>query len=186
MLLSPSIGFYALFSEFGPSLSYLILSYLISSHLISSHLSDLLLASWVLVLGYLWWLKYPRGYPHVQQRWSTPVQSTIPIWRRQQRTGSFNCNNSRSLNSKDTWIIQAHKKSLLWRSMKISCLQWIGLNAVSPLRTSPWLALWIIYNMFCYLWAQCQRKQHVHCQPMHMDMVLLQLESWDVDDCQTG
>ena len=53
MLLSPSIGFYALFSEFGPSLSYLILSYLISSHLISSHLSDLLLASWVLVLGWL-------------------------------------------------------------------------------------------------------------------------------------
>ena len=31
MLLSPSIGFYAMFSEFGPSLSYLILSYLISS-----------------------------------------------------------------------------------------------------------------------------------------------------------
>ena len=46
MLLSPSIGFYAMFSEFGPSLSYLILSLLILSHL-----SDLLLASWVLVLG---------------------------------------------------------------------------------------------------------------------------------------
>ena len=53
MLLSPSIGFYAMFSEFGPSLSYLILSlsYLILSLLILSHLSDLLLASWVLVLG---------------------------------------------------------------------------------------------------------------------------------------
>ena len=56
MLLSPSIGFYAMFSEFGPSLSYLILSYLILSYLILSllilsHLSDLLLASWVLVLG---------------------------------------------------------------------------------------------------------------------------------------
>ena len=48
MLLLPSIEFYALFFEFGPSLSYLILSYLILSHL-----SDLLLASWVLVLGYL-------------------------------------------------------------------------------------------------------------------------------------
>ena len=49
MLLSPSIRFYAMFfSEFGPSLSYLILSYLILSHL-----SDLLLASWVLVLGWL-------------------------------------------------------------------------------------------------------------------------------------
>ena len=31
MFLSPSIGFYAMFSEFGPSLSYLILSYLILS-----------------------------------------------------------------------------------------------------------------------------------------------------------
>ena len=51
MLLSPSIRFYAMFSEFGPSLSYLILSYLILSLLILSHLSDLLLASWVLVLG---------------------------------------------------------------------------------------------------------------------------------------
>ena len=48
MLLSPSIGFYAMFSEFSPSLSYLILSYLILSLL-----SDLLLASWVLVLGWL-------------------------------------------------------------------------------------------------------------------------------------
>ena len=59
MLLSPSIEFYALFYEFGPSLSYLILI-LILSLLILSRLSDLPLASWVLVLGYFWWLQISK------------------------------------------------------------------------------------------------------------------------------
>ena len=56
MLLSPSIRFYAMFFFLNLVLHYLILSYLILSYLILSllilsHLSDLLLASWVLVLG---------------------------------------------------------------------------------------------------------------------------------------
>ena len=60
MLLSPSIGFHAFFSEFGPSLSYLILSYLI-------------FPIFCLPAGFWCWdicddFKYPRGYPYVQQR----------------------------------------------------------------------------------------------------------------------
>ena len=65
MLLSPSIGFYAMFSEFGPSLSYLILSYLILSYLI--------FLIFCLPAGFWCWddFKYPRGYPHVQQQQQT-------------------------------------------------------------------------------------------------------------------
>ena len=64
MLLSPSIGFYAMFSEFGPSLSYLILSYLI----------------FCLPAGFWCWddFKYPRGYPHVRQHRSSSASTISP------------------------------------------------------------------------------------------------------------
>ena len=66
MLLSPSIKFYALFYEFGPSLSYLIL---ILSYLSLSYLVFLIFC---LPAGFWCWdifddFKYPRGYPHVRQ-----------------------------------------------------------------------------------------------------------------------
>ena len=53
--------FYALFSEFGPSLYYLILSY--------HSLSYLIFLIFCLPAGFWCWddFKYPRGYPHVQQ-----------------------------------------------------------------------------------------------------------------------
>ena len=61
MLLSPSIRFYAMFF-LNLVLHYLILSYLILSYLI--------FLIFCLPAGFWCWddFKYPRGYPHVQQR----------------------------------------------------------------------------------------------------------------------
>ena len=69
MLLSPSIGFYAMFSEFGPSLSYLILSYLI-------------FLIFCLPAGFWCWddFKYPRGYPHVRQCQPVRIESGQLSW----------------------------------------------------------------------------------------------------------